>query len=147
MKDFRVRAARTEDLPGLELLYAANFRQAMEPPRSPSFAAEQLALIKRSGELFVVEHAGSILGSCTIYLCATTLRSARPFAVVEHVAVDFATRRQGVGSKLMQHAIEFAQQHRCYKIMLATGAQKDANHAFYRACGFDGNKTAFEIRW
>lgn len=34
----------------------------------------------------------------------------------------------------------------CYKVMLMTGARDAGTLGFYRRCGFDSRKTAFERR-
>lgn len=48
----------------------------------------------------------------------------------------------------MQATLDRARAAGCYKVMLMTGSSRPETHAFYRACGFDGDaKHAYLVRW
>ena len=40
----------------------------------------------------------------------------------------------------MPHALELAWGHGCCKVMLSSGAQRDAAHRLYESVGFDGDR-------
>ena len=46
---------------------------------------------------------------------------------------------RGIGRALIAHALEFAWQQGCYKVMLLSGAQRAEAHRVYLALGFDGD--------
>ena len=97
--------------------------------------------------LFVLEDDGRVQSSCYLNVIPNLTRSARPYAVIENVITDAAARRKGYGKRVVAHALEQAWAAGCYKVMLQTGAKREATHAFYRACGFSGDaKQAFIIK-
>lgn len=144
--NIQVRPARQPDLPWLQKLYAAFDREA-NPPLSPEPAQAILSSIGTHGTLFVAEAAAErVVGCCSVYLCDTLVRGGRPFAVIEHVVVAPDLRRLGIGRQLVSAAVRTADLRGCYKVMLMTGSNRVANHRFYEACGFAGDKIGFQRR-
>ena len=70
----------------------------------------------------------------------------RAICFVENVVTDKDYRKQGLATKLLDKAIEFAHQNDCYKVMLESGVKRKEAHKFYADYGFDGEaKKAFVI--
>ena len=105
-------------------------------------------ILQREGlEIFVLEESGRIVSTCYLNVIPNLTRSARPYAIIENVVTDQAFRGSGYGKRIIQHAIDFAWQAGCYKVMLMTGSKKESTHAFYRACGFSADeKQAYIVR-
>ena len=79
---------------------------------------------------------------CMIIPNLTSL--GRAICFVENVVTDKDYRKQGLATKLMDKAVEFAHEHGCYKIMLESGIKRKEAHKFYANYGFDGDaKKAF----
>ncbi len=56
-------------------------------------------------------------------------------------------RRTGLGRAVLHAALDTAWSVNCYKVLLATGSQKEATLRFYEGAGFQrGGKTYFEVR-
>ncbi len=56
-------------------------------------------------------------------------------------------RGQGWGKALLAHALAYAWNQGCYKVMLMTGRKDEATLAFYERAGFDRHgKQAFVAR-
>ena len=97
--------------------------------------------------LFVLEDDGRIQATCYLNVVPNITRSARPYAVIENVVTDIEVRGRGYGKRVVSHAVEFAWNEDCYKVMIQTGSKRDSTHAFYRSCGFSGeSKHAFIAR-
>jgi GNAT superfamily N-acetyltransferase len=97
--------------------------------------------------LFVLEDRGRIEATCYLNVIPNLARSARPYAIIENVVTDEASRGKGYGKHIMAHALEAAWAAGCYKVMLLTGSKSESTHAFYRACGFSGDaKRAYIVR-
>ena len=143
----RARAAGVGDLRELLRLY----RQLHpgDPVVDEHLAAATLEeILGTPGMTPLVIDAGSRLAA-TAYLnvIPNLTRSASPYAVIENVVVDESLRGTGIGKRMMAAALERAWAAGCYKAMLLTGSRRASTHAFYRACGFDGDdKTGYVAR-
>lgn len=98
--------------------------------------------------LFVLEaQNGELNATCYMNLVPNLTRGLSPYAVIENVVVEQRLRNTGLGKQLIQHAIQFAWDKGCYKVMLQTGSKREAVYEFYKACGLDGDfKKAFSAR-
>lgn len=104
-------------------------------------------LVNRWLHLFVLEDKGKIESTCYLIITPNLTRAARPFGAIENVVTDEQSRGRGFGKRVVKHALQVAWSRDCYKVMLLTGSQKEATHAFYRACGFSGDeKYGYVIR-
>jgi GNAT superfamily N-acetyltransferase len=99
-------------------------------------------------KVFGYEDGGRIAGMCTVGRIEGLSKGCRPFAVIENVVVHEAARRQGIGTKLVCHAVDQAEEWGCYKVVLETGTRNEGKLRFYEKCGLvRGDKTAFIKRF
>ncbi len=89
----------------------------------------------------------TVVGTCTVNLCANLSWSGRPYAIIENVIVDSNHRRQGIGNALLTFARSFAESAGCYKVALMTGSKRIETIKFYESAGFVANKTGFQARF
>ncbi len=134
---FEFRPATSVDLPGiLDLLRELN-------PEDPELAASDSGeiwaeILGNSGIRYLVAvDSARIIGTCHILVVPNLTRSGRPYALVENVVVASAHRRQGIGRRLMDLAVEFARLEHCYKVMIQSSAKRSEAHAFYQDLAFD----------
>ena len=78
-----------------------------------------------------------LISSCVLNLIPNLTRGCRPYGVIENVVTHSGFRRQGLGKALLQHALNYAWQQGCYKVMLLTGRKDEGTYAFYESIGFD----------
>lgn len=95
--------------------------------------------------LFVLEDdEGRVNATCYLNYIPNITRQASPYGIIENVVTEVSLRNQGLGRKIIGHALHFAWGRGCYKVMLQTGSKRESTHNFYRACGFnDKEKFAF----
>lgn len=86
--------------------------------------------------LLVVEEDGKVVSSVQMAIIESLTHNVRPFAVVENVVTHIDYRNKGYASALLQKASEIAKEHRCYKLFLETGSNKESTLNFYRNNGF-----------
>ena len=144
-KLINIRSLTPNDIPRLHELYS-QFDSEPNLPVSAEETSRSLAELQRNGDVLVALKNGEVVGTCSVYVCPTLLRGARPFAVIEHIVIDPKNRRNGIGRQLIEAAIKHADSAGCYKTMLMTGMNRKENHGFYEACGFVGDKIGFQKR-
>jgi len=89
-----------------------------------------------------------LISSCFVAIIPNLTNQGKSIGYIENVITDVNHRRKGVGKKLMQKAIEIAQENNCCKIFLESGISRVEAHKFYKSMGFDDtNKKAFNIRF
>ncbi|SRR5579883_241088 len=95
-------------------------------------------------ECFVADLDRHLIASCILVVVPNLTRGARPYGLIENVVTHIDYRRQGVGLRLMHHALQFAWSHNCYKVMLLSNAERQEAHQFYERAGFKkGSKIGF----
>ncbi|WP_421988314.1 GNAT family N-acetyltransferase [Roseococcus sp.] len=142
-----LRAARAEDLAGIQALYL--HLNAEDPPADPQKAATAWDSLLHSGltTVLVAEAGGVLAASCTLVVIPNISRSARPYALIENVVTHADHRRKGLGHAVLAAALDLAWEAGCYKVMLATGSKEEGTLLFYERTGFErGTKTFFQIR-
>ena len=88
--------------------------------------------------------AEQLLSSCVILLVPNLTRACRPYGVIENVVTQVEHRGHGYGRQILSHAVEYAWQHKCYKVMLMTGRLNEDTFRFYESAGFSRHeKQAF----
>ena len=61
------------------------------------------------------------------------------------IAVSNDHKRKGIGRALLQQVEHWARESGAVGIRLVSGASRTAAHAFYRRCGFEGNKEQINL--
>jgi len=142
-----IRTADERDLSEVLALYRQLHPQ--EPPLDATTAERIWQALLASGitTVIVAQVAERLVSSCTLAIVPNLSRGGRPYAVIENVVTHADHRRQGLGRKLLEHAVAMAWQADCYKVHLATGSTRESTLRFYESAGFRrGGKTYFEIR-
>lgn len=86
---------------------------------------------------------GKQIGRLYLYILKNDLHK-EPFGFLEDVFVEEEYRKKGIGSQLVQKAIEEAKAQGCYKLIGNSRTFKTGVHAFYEKLGF--KKWGFEFR-
>ena len=86
--------------------------------------------------LLVLEEDGKVVSTIQMAIIESLTHNVRPFAVIENVVTHIDYRNKGYASALLDRASEIAREHRCYKISLETGSNRESTLNFYRNNGF-----------
>jgi GNAT superfamily N-acetyltransferase len=114
------------------------------PERAQVEAVWQSILASPVQQCFGLYGGAQLRASCSISLTANLTRACRPFAVIENVVTHADYRGRGYGQMLLSHALAFAWEQGCYKVMLMTSSRDPATLRFYARAGFDQHdKQAF----
>jgi GNAT superfamily N-acetyltransferase len=95
-----------------------------------------------SDPIFVACEAGQPRGLIGLHLCHM-IQYQNPVARVTALVVDDRARRRGVGRRLMDHALHWAERAGCEFVELTSAVDRAEAHAFYRSLGFDPNSLRF----
>ena len=90
---------------------------------------------------------GRVVSACYAVYIPNLTRGGRGICFIENVVTDQAHRRRGLASRVIDMAVAFARERRCYKVILQSGTARTEAHRFYQSKGFDGeSKKAFDLR-
>lgn len=90
------------------------------PPVTQEQFVSQLSLIQSNPfhKIFVMIQDDVIIGSVTVLIEPKFIRKMSSTAHIEDVVVRDSHRGKGYGKALVNHAIEYAREHGCYKAIL-----------------------------
>lgn len=134
-----IRKAKRTDAEDLKVLYF-KFLTHFPPKEEQDMNLWQDLLEKFEKDenmyLLVVEEDGKVVSSVQMAIIESLTHNVRPFAVIENVVTHVDYRNRGYASALLEKASEIAKEHRCYKVFLETGSNKESTLNFYRNNGF-----------
>jgi GNAT superfamily N-acetyltransferase len=80
------------------------------------------------------ETDGNVIGFCAMAI-RDSFWQAGPLAYIEIVIVDSNIRGQGIGTRLMEEAIDIARDRGCKKLELDSAFHREKAHGFYERNG------------
>ena len=134
-------AANEADIPALCELLACLFAQESE--FSPDAVAQRkgLHLLLRqpeAGAILVARAGSQVVAMVNLLFTISTALGAR-VAILEDMVVAPAARRAGIGSALLQHAIDYSQSMGIERLTLLTDGNNHGAQRFYQRHGFAGS--------
>jgi len=132
-----------EALLGLLGQLADGHHDALPAPAATSAMLLASVMAQTGRHLLVAVEKGTVVGTADCTIVANLTHHGRPWAVVENVVVDGASRRRGVGRALMDAVAERCQVRGCYKIQLLSQQHRTGAHAFYQGLGFQATAVGF----
>jgi GNAT superfamily N-acetyltransferase len=107
-------------------------------------AAMRAILASDANTLFVVEQAGQIIGTFQVTLIPGLVARGRLRAKLESVHVRLEHRGQGLGSKMVVHALAFAKAKGAGMAELTSNKRRKDAHRFYEKLGFERSHEGFK---
>lgn len=131
-----IREAGSQDKEALEKLY-----RMLSPGAPVKVLPEQIEAIRQAPHqfLFIYEADGKVAGTVMLIIGLSAMFGTQPFGLMEYLAVNEASRRQGIGTRLVEFAIGFCREKQCTRLILLSGAARQDAHRFYERLGFDGS--------
>jgi GNAT superfamily N-acetyltransferase len=137
-----ITLATPEDVPALADLLAILFAQEADFTPDRTKQEEGLRLIVRSpevGVIFVARVDSTVVGMVSLLFTVSTAQGGR-VCWLEDMVVHPTKRASGLGSHLMEHAIDYARSHGYGRISLLTDRVNDRAIRFYERHGFVESK-------
>lgn len=90
---------------------------------------------------------GKVVSTCYCVIIPNLTRGCQPICFIENVVTHKDFRKQGLGRKVIDMAVEEARRNNCFKVILQSGSGRKEAHKFYEGLGFAGDtKKAFDMR-
>ncbi|MDS4029283.1 MAG: GNAT family N-acetyltransferase [Candidatus Contendobacter sp.] len=96
-------------------------------------------------KIVVAVNNARIVGTFVLLIMDHLGHQGMPSAIIEDVAVDPSLHGQGIGKKMMHHAIKLATENNCYKAVLSSNLKRERAHAFYESLGLERHGYSFRI--
>jgi len=144
------RPARREDVAQIVRLLAddqlgATREQIADPLPALYLEAFEEVAADPHQELIVVDLDGSVVGCMQLTIIPGLSQQGARRAQIEAVRVDASLRSQGIGERLIRHAIERARYHRCRFMQLTTNRVRVDAHRFYDRLGFKASHLGYKL--
>lgn len=143
----QITLANISDIPALCKLLAMLFSQEADFKPDHEAQSRGLARIMNSPEtglIIVARQDSQIVGMVNLLYTMSTALGDR-VALLEDMVVSDNIRNSGVGSQLLEQAIQFARLNGCKRITLLTDRANGSAQRFYQRHGF-GCSTMIPLR-
>lgn len=134
----KIEPATLDDLPELaDLLYDLFTQEEdFKPNRDKQLRGLRLILEQPSrGRIFVLRSSNKIIGMINLLFTISTAEGGFVL-LLEDLVINSAHRGQGYGTRLLNHAIDFARRKQFLRITLLTDRPNDPQKNFYLKNGF-----------
>jgi len=138
LSEMKLSEATFDDIPELTDLLTLLFTQEVEFESDPDKQGKGLRQIignPEIGRILILRDDNFLIGMVSLLFTVSTALGGR-VAILEDMIVHPNARGKGVGSDLIQHAVDFARTNGCFRITLLTDRTNSEAIRFYRKHGF-----------
>ncbi|WP_030344408.1 GNAT family N-acetyltransferase [Streptomyces sp. NRRL S-1022] len=149
MDDLEIRAATTDDLPAIVAMLADDPLGAQR--ESPGDLAPYETALKRlaadpNQHVVVAVRAGRVIGTLQLTIIPGLSHRGATRALIEAVRIHADERGSGLGSRLIEWAIDTARALDCHMVQLTSDKSRTDAHRFYERLGFTASHEGFKLR-
>jgi GNAT superfamily N-acetyltransferase len=142
-----IRSARRGDLPAIVGIIAAGTLRNAEDPSALS--AYESAFEEIDGDphsvALVAELEGEVVGTCQVFSFRHLQSQGGRCAELESMHVDEPYRNAGIGTQLLDAALQWARSQGCYRLQLTSNKVRTDAHRFYERHGLTASHEGFKI--
>ncbi|MFJ3335500.1 GNAT family N-acetyltransferase [Streptomyces sp. NPDC086766] len=149
MGDLDIRAAATDDVPALVALLADDPLGAQrESPDdlAPYFAALERLSADPNQHLVVAVREGRVVGTLQLSIIPGLSRRGSTRSIIEAVRVHAHERGSGLGTRLIEWAIDASRRQGCRLVQLTSDTTRTDAHRFYERLGFQASHVGFKLQ-
>ncbi|WP_055493976.1 GNAT family N-acetyltransferase [Streptomyces sp. TP-A0356] len=147
MGDLEIRPAVTDDVPAIVALLADDPLGARR--ESPDDLTPYLNALERlSGDpnqhLVVAVRDGRVVGTLQLTIIPGLSRKGATRSLIEAVRIHADERGAGLGTQLIEWAVEESRRQDCRLVQLTSDATRTDAHRFYERLGFEASHVGFK---
>ncbi|MCG5117963.1 GNAT family N-acetyltransferase [Streptomyces sp. T7(2022)] len=113
---------------------------------TPYLAAHARLAADPNQRLVVAERAGKVVGTLQLTLIPGLSRRAGARSLIEGVRVHADERGSGLGTLLIEWAVETSRAEGCRLVQLTSDATREDAHRFYERLGFVASHVGFKLQ-
>jgi GNAT superfamily N-acetyltransferase len=147
MSDLQIRPASPADIPAIVAMLADDPLGARR--ESPDDLAPYTeAFARLAGDpnqhLVVAEREGRVVGTLQLTLVHGLSRRGATRSIIEAVRIHAEERGSGLGSRLIEWAVEESRRQNCQLVQLTSDTSRTDAHRFYERLGFEASHVGFK---
>ncbi|MDH6517896.1 GNAT superfamily N-acetyltransferase [Streptomyces sp. SAI-135] len=148
MGDLEIRHATADDIPAIVGMLADDPLGAQR--ESPDDLAPYLAALERlssdpNQHLVVATREHRVVGTLQLTVVPGLSRRGATRSIIEGVRIHADERGSGLGSRLIEWAIEESRRQNCRLVQLTSDNTRTDAHRFYERLGFTASHVGFKL--
>ncbi|NEC49723.1 GNAT family N-acetyltransferase [Actinospica acidiphila] len=148
MEDLEIRPATTADVPAIVAMLADDPLGAQR--ESPDDLAPYLTAMERlrtdpNQHLVVAVQGEQVVGTLQLTIIPGLSRRGATRSVIEGVRIHADERGGGLGTRLIEWAIDASRREGCQLVQLTTDNSRTDAHRFYERLGFTASHVGFKL--
>ena len=148
MGDLAIRPATIDDIPAIVAMLADDPLGAQR--ESPDDLAPYLTAMERlradpHQHLVVAVREGRVVGTLQLTIIPGLSRRGATRSVIEGVRIHADERGGGLGSRLIEWAIDTSRREGCQLVQLTSDYTRTDAHRFYERLGFTASHVGFKL--
>ncbi|MEW2075035.1 GNAT family N-acetyltransferase [Streptomyces sp. NPDC013433] len=148
MEDLEIRAAVADDVPAIVGMLADDplgARRESPDDLSPYLSALERLSADPNQHLVVAVREGRVVGTLQLTVVPGLSRRGATRSIIEAVRVHADERGSGLGSRLVEWAIDASRREGCQLVQLTSDNTRTAAHRFYERLGFTASHVGFKL--
>ncbi|WP_200309169.1 GNAT family N-acetyltransferase [Streptomyces adelaidensis] len=148
MGDLEIRPVTRDDIPAVVAMLADDPLGAQrESPDdlAPYFTALEHLSCDPNQHLMVAVREGRVVGTLQLTVVPGLSRRGATRSIIEGVRVHADERGSGLGTRLIEWAIDASLQQDCQLVQLTSDATRLDAHRFYERLGFEASHVGFKL--
>ncbi|MEU0407996.1 GNAT family N-acetyltransferase [Streptomyces griseorubiginosus] len=148
MEDLDIRPATTDDVPAIVAMLADDPLGAER--ESPGDLTPYLAALERlaadpNQHLVVAVREARVVGTLQLTVVPGLSRRGATRSIIEGVRIHADERGSGLGTRLIEWAIEESRNQHCRLVQLTSDNTRTDAHRFYERLGFTASHVGFKL--
>ncbi|MFC0601743.1 GNAT family N-acetyltransferase [Streptomyces palmae] len=148
MSDFVIRPATADDIPDIVAMLADDelgARRESPDDLAPYRAAFERIATDPQQRLVVAVREGRTVGTLQLTLIPGLSRRGATRSIIEGVRIHADERGSGLGTLLIEWAVEASREAGCRLVQLTSDATRLDAHRFYQRLGFEASHLGFKL--
>ncbi|KAF4406027.1 GNAT family N-acetyltransferase [Streptomyces lycii] len=149
MSDLEIRPATADDLAAVVAMLADDplgARRESPGDLTPYRAAFERIAADPNQRLVVAVRGGRTVGTLQLTIIPGLSRRGATRSLIEAVRIHADERGSGLGSRLIEWAVDTSRREGCLLVQLTSDASRTDAHRFYERLGFTASHVGFKLQ-